>query len=206
MKDLNKICPKCNKVFLRASSIGPHLKNSCIAIKTGLFETVQNLKNELKNSKESIELIHQHYREEINSLKESNLRELNSLEEKCRHEFCDYKDHKLDKYENHILKEKNINITNTSNNTTNNLNLAPYILTRELLKEICKTYTFEHFGRGPNATYNFVADRVLRDLNGIPRIKCTDTDRKMFKGICSDGEEFVDIGGKKQIFQMKILK
>lgn len=94
--------------------------------------------------------------------------------------------------EQHILRENSK--PRSSGNIT--MNLAP-LCSQDELEKICAGYTVDHFNGGPEATYQFLLKNCLTDSEGNPRIKCTDTSRRVFKGRSSTGEPFVDVGGKK---------
>jgi len=166
------VCKFCDKKYTRPYSLKVHLNTSCIVFAQKKREE-EDAFTALKLRVEELECENAFLRER---LADAEKRELLEAKERAQ------------KLENHILKESSKPRTNIT------MNLAPYCSTEELV-EICEQYTVDHFIEGPEATYRFLLENCLKK-DGVPRVKCTDPSRRVFRGV-KNGEPFIDIGGKK---------
>lgn len=207
------ICELCSKNFTRAYTLNVHMKTTCPIFREQQQQSVILIKeneqrilfleekmDELSSDNSSKNLIISKLESEINALRSINRvyeEEINNLKEKIEVERTqasleaklELTKERADRLEHHILAE------NSKPRNVFNLNLAPYH-TPEEFDKICESYTAEHFNQGPEATYKFLLNNCFKDDEGKPRIKCTDSSRRIFKGI-KNGVPFVDVGGTK---------
>lgn len=186
------LCSYCKKTFSRQSCLTKHINSICPVLRTELTVKCseleidnKKLKNIIDEQKQTIAAL----REENASLKEQFELKIELARKDAKLEVSE---RRVEKLENHILKENSK--PRTSNVT---LNIAPYNFSADQIQEICNQYTVDDLNSGPEATYEFITEKHLKDPDGRPRLKCTDAARKTFITIKEDGTKEVDVGGQK---------
>lgn len=186
------VCEFCGRTLDRSNSLKKHLTTKICKTAQTLTLSIKNVNDSKLVDKETIESL----REQIQTLTIENIKlkeelykfKIKSTVEEAKLEITK---ERADRLEQHILTENSK--PRTSNNIT--MNMAPYC-SQDEIKEICKRYTVEHFNGGPEATYKFLLENCFRDEDGRPRVKCTDSSRRVFKGVKKSGGSFVDVGGQ----------
>lgn len=201
------VCESCGKEYARADSLRRHLDKQKMCVKAKELEnkvkvlevansSAQVLIDENTSLKEQLSVLKEEKRATADTIEQLS-KEIISLKERIESEKAqasleaklELTKERADKLENHILRENS-----KPRNMT--LNLAPYFTPEDALC-IAEEYTVAHFLDGPKATYNFALERILKDETGRPRVKCTDSSRRIFKGIKASGETFTDVGGHR---------